>query len=177
MKTLSELRGKIATILEAEGVTANVVYGRSHLIRRDNQSALTASRVVVAPGNPEGKRGDIRPSPHRHRTERDRFLHMRLVTIQVWGYDGSKPSDEAKQDEACETLFQATMRAVQTTLIAEGVQRHTFYEAESTYPPSPVERVHGALAQVVFQIGFTARAPDPAELVDAEPGEGEVEKE
>ncbi len=172
MKTISELAPLVKARFVEEEITAAVLYGRKALGRKDNQGPGTANRVIIAPGTPDGARGKLRPRSPRNRLQTDRFIHARLVTIQVWGYDGSAPSDEAKQDDALEFLFQATMRAIQDSLNAEGHGAKSIYEAECTYPIAPTERVHGAMCQVILEVEFNVRAPTPNELIEAEPDNG-----
>ena len=175
MRTLSELRALVEASLIEEGYEGTaVIFGRQHLYRRDRQGAGTANRVVIAPGDPEGNRGSIRPCVPVNRASPDRFMHMRRVTVQVWGYDSAAGIDEGKQDDAVEILFQGVVRALQAALIGEGHGIHTLYEADETYPVSPNERTHGSMAQIVFDIGFSVRKPEPSELIEASVNNGTV---
>lgn len=167
MKSLEEFCELVKAQMLVEGSTANVVFGRQHLKRRDSQGVGTANRVVIAPGDPQGNRGDFAAPIHAHvKIRPDRFQHKRWLTAQVWGYDSSKPDSDATQDNALEALLQCFMRSAQHVILATGHRSHGFYQAKQTYPLPPSDRRHGDMCQVVFWIGFNVRDVTPTETVE-----------
>lgn len=172
MIDLVSLAEGIAVKIAAEGSTANVVFGRGHLIRQDNQGEGTANRVVVAPGDPDGGGwGEIRvptkvPAPNPQVTPAE-AIHGELVTVDVWGYDAEDPSDERLQYRALRALWQPVARAI-GALIREGGHTSTWWGSTPELLSDPRDRRHGERCRIVFAIDFSVRAPTPAQAVTAE---------
>lgn len=170
MIDIADFRDKIAAILLAEGSDANVVFGRSHLVRQDNQGTGTANRVVVAPGGPnDDSWGTIKvPTKAHARAYPGEAMHAELVTIDVWAYDASGPTDEAKQYRAMRVLWNRVIRAVGTVLREDG-HGSSWWGTDTRLPREPVDRRHGERAQVTFTIDFDVRAIAPSvEVTGAE---------
>lgn len=178
MIDLVSLRDGIAAKLAAEGSTANVVFGRSHLVRQDNQGPGTANRVVVAPGHPEGDWGEIKVARKAHTRELpDQAIHGEVCTIDVWAYDSADPTDEALQYRALRGLWQCVVRAVGLLLREGGHDSATWYGSTVELLSRPVDRRHGERARISFTIDFSVRAPAPAETTPAEPEPLTAERE
>lgn len=180
MIDLVDFRDKLATAIAAEGSTAAVLFGRSHLTRSDNQGPGTANRVVVAPGRPDGGWGPIRVGTKVHPvTTPSQLRHGEALTLDVWAYDSSAPSDEAKQYRAMRALWQCVVRNA-SLVIRQGGHTTTLIDAvEPEFIDTPVERRHGERIRVVFEIDFSVNAPTPAQRIAAEaaPITAEVEQE
>lgn len=179
MIDLVSLKEGIAAKLAAEGSDANVVFGRSHLVRQDNQGPGTANRVVVAPGSPDGDWGQIKVPTKAHTRELpDEAIHGEVVTIDVWAYDPADPSDEALQYRALRGLWQCVVRAVGMLLREGGHDSASWWGSTVEIMSRPIDRRHGERGQIIFEIDFSVRAPTPATVVtdaDVAPLGAEVE--
>lgn len=163
MKSLADLRTAIEAQIQAEGATAAVVFGRKHLVRRDNQGTGTANRVVIAPGQPEGEWVSIAPATKIHRAYPALHDQREWVTVQVWGYDATDPSSDEKQYLALRGLWQTVTRAIHLA-INRGGHKSGFYELGGQLMQVPVDRRHGEMAQCTFWIEFANRQPMPDEI-------------
>lgn len=170
MIDLVDFRDKVAAKLAAEGCTAAVLFGRGHLTRQDNQGAGTANRVVIAPGQPQDDSwGTLRVGRKAHvRAYPGEAQHDELVTIDVWAYDSSAPTDEAVQYRALRVLWNRVVRAVGACLREGRHDAATWWGSGPQLLRQPTDRRHGERARVVFTIDFDVRAPAPAvEVVGA----------
>lgn len=169
MIDLLDFRDKIAAKLAAEGSDARVLFGRGHLIRQDNQGPGTANRVVIAPGHPEsGEWGPVSAGKKAHvRAYPGEGQHSETVTVDVWAYDGSAPTDEGVQYRAMRVLWNRVFRAIGSS-IRDGKHDSSWWGTEVQLDPNPTDRRHGERCRVVFQIDFDVRAVAPAvEVTDA----------
>lgn len=124
---------------------------------RTKQPAAGAGRVVFTPSDDSGKGGNIvqphMPGPrdvlddNGNVVARVRALRSweRLVVVSVFANDPTNIEDESAQIEATETLYEATVRAVNSfavsplgTLAAAGL-----VWGAVNWTPVPIERVFG----------------------------------
>lgn len=171
MIDLLDFKQKVAAKLAAEGSTAEVLFGRSHLTRQDNQGPGTANRVIIAPGQPAddawgtlvvGRKAHVRAYPGEAQ-------HNELVTIDVWAYDSSAPTDEGVQYRALRVLWNRVVRAVGACLREGRHDAATWWASGPQLLRQPTDRRHGERARVTFMIDFDVRAVAPAvEVVGAE---------
>lgn len=185
MIDLVDLKDKINASLVAENCDAAVLFGRAELTRRDNQGPGTANRVVVAPGRPEsGEWGEISAGRKSHtRAYPGEGQHGETVTVDVWAYDASAPTDAGAQYRALRVLWNRVFRAIGAAVrggqvAGEGGHTHTFWGAEPVLMQVPVDRGHGDRCRVVFSIDFDIRAVAPAVDVlgaEAQPPAQDVE--
>jgi len=163
MIDLLDFKEKIAATLAGEGCDAAVHFGRSHLTRNDNQGPGTANRVVIAPGDPASAGwGTLTVGRKAHvRTFPGEAQHSEAVTVDVWAYDGSAPTDEGAQYRALRVLWNRVVRAIGTAIRA-GRHDSTWWGSQPRLLPSPTDRRHGERAQVTFSIDFDVRAVAPA---------------
>lgn len=163
MIDLKDFRDKIAAKLLAEGCNAQVLFGRSHLNRQDNQGPGTANRVIISPGRPEdddwgtlsvGKKAHVRAYPGEAQ-------HSEMVTLDVWAYDGSAATDEAVQYRALRVLWNRVVRAVGTCLREGGHESSTWWGSNARLLKDPADRRHGERARVTFTIDFDIRSVAP----------------
>ncbi len=170
---------KLEAAIAAEGSDAAVHFGRTHLQRKDNQGPGTANRVIVAPGDPEGASwGSLRVGNKVHPTTTpSEAIHSETLTLEVWGYDGSAPTNEGKQYRALRALWQCVVRAVGRLLREGGHPSDSWWGATPELLAHPIDRRQGERVRVVFDIEFAVNAPTPAQTVEAEaaPPDAEVE--
>lgn len=171
MIDLVDLRDKIATTLAAEGSDALVLFGRAHLVRKDNQGPGTANRVIIAPGDPDsGEWGTLSAGKKAHvRAYPGEAQHSETVTIAVWAYDGTASADERAQYRALRALWNRVVRAVGTAL-REGAHTSTWWGSNPKLEAQPGDRRHGERCRVTFTIDFDVRAVAPStEVFGVEP--------
>ena len=169
MKHLHEFYTLLKAALAIELPAVNTLLGQEYLFRRDGQGAVTANRVIVAEHDGNGDTGTFLPPIQMHRAPDDVGIDRQMVTIEIWGYDGTAPSDAAKQFEALACLRQAVWRHAQAIIRAEyhvtpNGQPPGFYQMKRKTFPSPSERVHGRREQWSFWIDFSVRDIAPTTL-------------
>jgi hypothetical protein len=125
--------------------------------------------VVVAEHDGNGDTGTFLPPIQMHRAPDDVGIDRQNVTIEIWGYDGSVPSDAKKQFEALAFLRQAVWRHTQAIIRAEyhvtpNGQVPGYLQMKRKTFPSPSERVHGRREQWAFWIDFMVRDIAPTTL-------------
>lgn len=171
MKHLADFYEALKAALAIESSTTSVLFGAEHLARRDGQGLPTANRVVVVPHDDGGDTGTFLPPSHTHRDPPEVGIDRQNVLIETWAYDGSAPTDRAKQFVALAALRQAVWRNAQAIIRAN---HHVtppaigavpgYYQARRKALPSPTERVHGMREQMVFWIDFSVRELEPTTL-------------
>jgi hypothetical protein len=175
VRHLVDFFDKLKAELSIELPAVNTLFGAEYMARRDGQGAPTANRVVVAEHDETGEFGTFLPPIHNNRAPPDVGIRRQPVTIEIWGYDGTAPSDKAKQYLALEGLSQAVWRHTQAIIRAEyhvtpNGQIPGFYQIKRKAFPSPSERVHGKREVWSFWIDFMVRdiAPTTLEEPDLE---------
>jgi hypothetical protein len=168
VKHLHEFHALLKAALAIELPAVNVLFGQEHLFRKDGQGTITANRVVVAE-HVDSDTGTFLPPIQIHRAPDDVGIDRQNVTIEIWAYDGTAPSDAAKQFEALACLRQAVWRHTQAIIRAEyhvtpNGQAPGFYQMKRKTFPSPSERVHGRREQWFFWIDFSVRDIAPTTL-------------
>lgn len=124
-----------------------VVLGWRERTKQVNQGPGGANRVVFTPSDDSGRGGRIvgtqQPGPRTFGTApntittRALFDWERQLVVSVWAFDRTKPTDEAAQIEAVETLFEWVVRAVQQTARANATW------TDVTWTVEPVEHAFG----------------------------------
>ena len=168
MKHLPEFHAKLKAALLVELPAVNTLFGQEHLFRRDGQGTITANRVIVAE-HVDGDTGTFLPPIQIHRAPDDVGIDRQNVTIEIWGYDGSAPSDSAKQFDALAYLRQRVWCHTQAIIRAEkhvtpNGQVPGYLQMKRKTFPSPSERVHGRREQWFFWIDFSVRDIAPTTL-------------
>lgn len=171
MKHLVDFYEALKAGLNSEAPELSVKFGAEYIFRRDGQGTPTASRVVVAEHDEGGDTGTFLPPSHTHRDPPDVAIDRQTVLIEIWGYDGTAPTDSAKQSVALWALRHAVFRHTQATIRA---QYHVtppaigsvpgYYEIRRRSPTGPTERVHGKREWWVFWIDFSVRELEPTTL-------------
>jgi hypothetical protein len=168
MKHLHEFYTKLKAALLIELPVVNTLFGQEYLSRRDGQGTITANRVVVAE-HVDGDTGTFLPPIQIHRAPDDVGIDRQSVTIEIWAYDGTAPTDSAKQFEALACLRQAVWRHTQAIIRSEyhvtpNGQVPGYLQIKRKTFPSPSERVHGRREQWFFWIDFAVRDIAPTTL-------------
>lgn len=138
----------VRAYFEEHEITAVVAAGWKVRLDQNNQGPGRANRVVIVPGDLNGKAGKIvqplergerligDPS-HPDGSTRAIADWDRVVTLSIWAYDGDFPNDELAQIIAVETLLELTKRAV------DRVAGASVTWGDSAWSP-PKERQFGA---------------------------------
>ena len=108
MKHLVDFHALLKAAVETEQPTTNVVFDAEYFYRKDGQGSVTANRVVVAE-TPEDA-GTFLPPVILSRAPPEVGIERQNVAIEVWAYDGSAPTDKAKQFIALKALAQCVWR-------------------------------------------------------------------
>jgi hypothetical protein len=124
-----------------------VALGWRERTKQINQGPGGANRVVFTPSDDNGRGGRIigtqQPGARTFGTGQDKtttralFDWERTVIVSVWALDRTKPTDEAAQIEAVETLFEWVVRAVQQSAYANAKWTDVNWTVE------PVEHAFG----------------------------------
>ena len=167
MKHLVDFHVLLKAAIEAELTTTNVVFDAEYFYRKDGQGSITANRVVVAE-SPEDA-GTFLPPVILSRAPPEVGIERQNVAIEVWGYDGSAPTDRAKQFIALKALSQCVWRHTQAIIranyhVTPRGEVPGFYQIKKKPYPLPTERVHGKRELWTFWIDFSVRDIAPTTL-------------
>lgn len=121
---LTALVNGVRSYFTGAGLTANVSVGWKEAAKQVNQGTGRANRVVFVPSDLGGRGGTLtavqQPGQRNFGTPTvDTAVRAlqdweRTLLVRVWAVDSTSPNDEEKQIEAVETLFEWTIRAVQS---------------------------------------------------------------
>lgn len=160
---LESLVAGASSYLVAHGVSAVVTAGFKERRRQDNQGPGRANRIVFLPGDPSGKGGSLAvgvryPGPREVRNASDELVGTwrslgdwdRIMTVSIWAYDGTAPSNELAQIVACSQLAIWARRAIDSVGLAD------LRWGEASWVP-PKERTLGQ----ELLIGLSLQMPMP----------------
>lgn len=118
----------VQAYFDSNSVVAKVSIGWRQKMRKDNQAATSANRVIFIPSDSGGVGGTLTSPRYPGArnivdpnaddptkvvgTVRELVGWQRKILISVWAYDNSAPEDEQVQIQAAESLLEWTTRAI-----------------------------------------------------------------
>lgn len=141
---------------ELQGVV--VAFGKRELAKQGNQAPARGRRIVFVPGDSAGKAGTFAGASTKARTPGlpgrvIETLHE-LVTIHVWGYDGTAPNDELAQYQAAKALETWLVRALRASNIG------LYSLGDPEWVANNIERNFGAVLVIELALQSTIHASE-----------------
>ena len=136
----------------------SVVFGWREAPKQVNQGVLGANRVVVSPGDPTGKMGDFMSAKLPGRAPRPLATMGELVTLYLWAFDGSDPTDAKAQWAAARRLHDVVFGVLIRTF------QGRFKQVSKQWLNVDRERAFGAEIEAVIMV--EAMIPDDMPVLD-----------
>ncbi len=143
---LENLVDRIQARFTADGTTAAIAFGWKEPAKQVNQGPGRANRIVFVPGDPNGAIGEVGPAKYPGRNPRPLGTLGELVTVYVWAYDATAPTNERSQYGAARRLFDAWYRAAYIAM------RGHFRLVSTKWVTGKTERPFGAEIEAVIAI-------------------------
>jgi len=141
----------VARTAERDASTA-CVFGWREAPKQTNQGSGEANRVVLQPGDPNGKVGELTGAKLPGRNPPPIATLIEIATLFMWGYDGTDPTSDLLQYRAARRLHDIVIPIVIRTF------RGHWKQVSSTWMKPETEQRFGAELQVV--IAVEAMIPD-----------------
>jgi len=123
-----------------------VVFGWREAPKQVNQGTGRANRIVLSPGDPGGKVGDLEGGKLPGRNPNSLATMVELATLYLWAYDATAATDARKQWRACRRLHDVVLP------ICIRAFRGRWKQLSKSWIRSELERPFGAEMQVVFAV-------------------------
>ncbi len=146
MLALVHIYNSVKAELVADGVTAEVVFGRREPAKAINKTA--GGRICFVPGGLDGKAGRYAPPRDPGRNPAPLMSFREAVEVYCWGYDDTAAEDELAQYVAARTLHDSVVRAI--TRVMFGTAQGSIEFTNPHWVVNNVERIYGA--ELVFTL-------------------------